>query len=209
MFKNPPKDCQLCPRLVAYRRESQAKFPDKYNGAVPSFGPITAKMLVVGLAPGLKGANFTGRPFTGDYAGDVLYPALLRHGFGTGIFKSRPDDGVELTNARITNAVRCVPPQNKPIGEEENNCRPFLIEEMTSMPNLKVLFVLGCIAHVAVLKVLGLKIKDYPFGHEQVNKLPNGLILVSSYHCSRYNVNTGRLTEDMFDSVMAKAKSFL
>jgi uracil-DNA glycosylase family 4 len=209
MFNNPPKDCQLCPRLVAYRRESQAKFPDKYNGAVPSFGPLTAEMLVVGLAPGLKGANFTGRPFTGDYAGDFLYAALLKHGFGTGIFKGRADDSVELKHVRITNAVRCVPPQNKPIGEEENNCRPFLIEEMAAMPELKILFVLGRIAHLAVLKVLGLKIKDFPFAHEQVNKLPNGLILVSSYHCSRYNVNTGRLTEDMFDSVMVKAKGFL
>ena len=208
-FQGPAKDCKLCPRLVEFRRENQEKFPDKFNGAVPAFGPIEAELLVVGLAPGLKGANFSGRPFTGDYAGYLLYPTLLKFGFGTGTFDARPDDGVELTNARITNAVRCVPPQNKPVGQEENACRPFLIEEIAAMKNVKVLLVLGRIAHVAALKTFGLKIKDYPFGHEMVQKLPNGMTMVSSYHCSRYNVNTGRLTVDMFENVMAKVKSIL
>lgn len=201
-FTPPPADCSLCPRLVAYRKESQEKFPDKYNGAVPSFGSLQAEVLVVGLAPGLKGANFTGRPFTGDYAGDLLYPMLIKHGFGKGNYAAHKDDGVELTNARITNAVRCVPPQNKPIGEEQNNCRPFLMEELAAMPNLKILFVLGRIAHEAVLKSFGYRMKDFPFGHGAINALPNGYTLISSYHCSRYNVNTGRLTEEMFDQVL-------
>ena len=208
-FESPDKDCSLCPRLVAFRRDNQSKFPDKYNGAVMPFGSLEAKMLVVGLAPGLKGANFSGRPFTGDYAGDLLYPTLLKFGFGNGEYGKSPEDSVQLTDVRITNAVRCVPPQNKPIGSEEKNCLPFLINEVNAMPRLEILFVLGGLAHKAVLKTFGLKIKDYPFGHEEIHRLPNGKTLVSSYHCSRYNVNTGRLTTEMFENVMAKAKSLL
>lgn len=208
-FNPPPADCTLCPRLVAFRRENEKKFPDKFNGAVPSFGPIEAPVLVVGLAPGLKGANFSGRPFTGDYAGDLLYPMLLKHGFGTGEYRAHKDDGVELTKARITNAVRCVPPQNKPIGEEQNNCRPFLMDELAAMKNLKILFVLGGIAHNAILRSFGFKLKDFPFGHGAAHTLPNGYTLISSYHCSRYNVNTGRLTEDMFDDVLSLIKEHL
>ena len=209
MFEGPAKDCSLCPRLVAFRKENQQKFPNKFNGAVPSIGPLNAPLLVVGLAPGLKGANFTGRPFTGDYAGDLLYPTLLDAGLGEGAYKGHEEDGVNLTQSRITNAVRCVPPQNKPIGEEEKNCLPFLVDEINAMPNLKVLFVVGRIAHLAVLKTFKLKIKEYPFSHEAVHTLPNGLKLISSYHCSRYNVNTGRLTVEMFESVVALAKSKL
>lgn len=208
-FCAPEKDCGLCPRLVGFRRDNQKKYPDQFNGAVPSFGPMEAPLLVVGLAPGLKGANFTGRPFTGDFAGDLLYPTLLKFGFGTGNFAAHANDGVVLTKARITNAVRCVPPQNKPTGDEQKNCLPFLVDEIAAMPNLKVIFVLGRIAHEAVLKAYGYKMKDYNFGHGSQYMLPNGKILISSYHCSRYNVNTNRLSVDMFEKVMAQVQSVL
>ena len=160
-------------------------------------------MLVVGLAPGLKGANCTGRPFTGDYAGDVLYPGLTQAGFATGIYGGRPDDGLALVNCRITNAVRCVPPQNKPTGPEANACRPFLIQEMAKMPNLRILLALGKIAHDQVLKTLGLKLNYDKFTDGALHELPDGRLLANSYHCSRYNVNTGRLTQQMFDDVLA------
>ena len=172
-------------------------------------GEINAQLLVVGLAPGLKGANATGRPFTGDYAGDVLYPALLKSGFAKGQFKARADDGLELVNARITNAVRCVPPENKPTTEESNTCNSFLKKEFLAMPNLKVLLVLGTISHKATLKALGLKQSHTPFGHGLECVLPNGMTLLSSYHCSRYNVNTGRLSQDMFDAICARAQALI
>ncbi len=194
----PAADCTLCPRLVDFRHANQATYPTFFNGAVPSFGDECAKFLVVGLAPGLKGANQTGRPFTGDYAGDLLYKCLKTMGWASGEYDKRPDDGFTLSDVMITNAVRCVPPQNKPIGAEVNNCRPFLISRMASLPNLKVLLALGKIAHDTTIRTFGLKQSAYKFAHEAVHHLPNGLTLVDSYHCSRYNVNTGRLTEEMF-----------
>lgn len=194
----PAADCSLCPRLVEFRLANQKAYPTFFNGAVPSFGDENARFLVIGLAPGLKGANQTGRPFTGDYAGDLLYKCLKTMGWASGDYDKRPDDGFTLHDTMITNAVRCVPPQNKPVGAEVNNCRPFLISRMASLPNLKVLLALGKIAHDTTIRTFGLKQSAYKFAHEAVHPLPNGLTLVDSYHCSRYNVNTGRLTEDMF-----------
>ncbi|WP_038012962.1 uracil-DNA glycosylase [Terasakiella pusilla] len=197
----PEKDCPLCPRLVAFREDNQAKFPDFFNGPVPSFGGIDAEVLVVGLAPGLKGANCTGRPFTGDYAGDLLYPTLKTFGFARGTYGASIDDGFELVNCRITNAVRCVPPQNKTTAAEEKNCRPFLIDEFKAMKNLKVIVALGSVGHNAVIQTLGFKKSQWKFGHNVRHDLPEGPVLFDSYHCSRYNTNTGRLTEEMFHDV--------
>lgn len=199
-FAEPQRECSLCPRLVAFREEARIKFPDRHNAPVPSFGPLDAELLIVGLAPGLKGANFTGRPFTGDYAGDLLYPTLLKFGYARGSFEARPDDGLELVNCRITNAVRCVPPENKPIAEEENNCRPFLIQEIAAMTNLKAILCLGGISHKAVLKTLDVKLSAHKFAHGAQHKI-DGITVVNSYHCSRYNTNTGRLTTQMFEDV--------
>lgn len=202
----PTADCTLCPRLVEFRRDNQVKHPTFFNGAVPSFGDEQARMLVVGLAPGLKGANQTGRPFTGDYAGDLLFKCLHTMGWAHGSYDKRPDDGFTLSDVMITNAVRCVPPQNKPIGTEINNCRPFLISRIDNLPKLKVLLALGKIAHDTTIRTFGLRQVDYKFGHEAVHHLPNGLTLVDSYHCSRYNVNTGVLTEKMFLSALTRVK---
>jgi len=198
----PDHNCPLCPRLVAFREENRRKFPDKFNGPVPGFGPTDAPLMIVGLAPGLRGANFTGRPFTGDYAGDLLYATLLHYGLAEGIYDERPDDGLVLTRCRITNAVRCVPPENKPTPEEAHICRPFLIAEFQANPHLKVILALGRIAHEAMVRTLGLKMKDYPFAHGAFHDVGNGLVLANSYHCSRYNTNTGRLTEEMFRKVL-------
>ena len=201
-FKGPDSDCQLCPRLVDFRNGLKAKHPDWHNAPVPSFGPLKAKLLVVGLAPGMQGANRTGRPFTGDYAGDLLYATLGRHGFTDGTYDRRPDDGLRLVDCRIANAVRCLPPANKPTGAEANACRPFLIDEIKAMPNLVAILALGRIAHDAVLRTLGIKLKEAPFGHGALHSIAEGPILADSYHCSRYNTNTGRLTEAMFDQVI-------
>ncbi|NBX66934.1 MAG: uracil-DNA glycosylase [Proteobacteria bacterium] len=198
----PDSDCSLCPRLLAYRTANRKAFPDKFNAPVPSFGPLDAWLLVVGMAPGLRGANFTGRPFTGDWAGDLLYGTLLKLGLARGEYQERPDDGLTLIGCRITNVVRCVPPENKPLPEEAACCRPFLKGEFEGLPQLKVLLVQGKIAHDAVLRAFGLKLSAYPFVHGRVHLLPNGLKLVDTYHCSRYNTNTGRLTEAMFEEVM-------
>lgn len=209
----PAKDCALCPRLVAYREESAEKNPDWFNGAVPSFGPDSAHLLIVGLAPGLKGANRTGRPFTGDYAGDLLYPTLLKYGFAEGGYDSRADDGLEMVDAMITNAVRCVPPQNKPTPAEETACRPFLAARMAELPNLTVIIALGLIAHKAVLRSFGCKLSTYKFVHNEAHELAladgRKVMMVDSYHCSRYNTNTGRLTEQMFHDVFDTAKGFI
>ena len=202
-MRTPGRDCPLCPRLVAFREEQRTAHPDWHNAPVPAFGPADAKLLIVGLAPGLRGANRTGRPFTGDFAGDLLYPTLVKFGFARGTFGARPDDGLELVACRITNAVRCVPPQNKPTGAETNACRPFLVEEIGGMANLQAILCLGKIAHDAVLRTLGHKLKDYPFAHDARHDLPTGLILADSYHCSRLNTNTGRLTTEMFETVVA------
>ena len=194
----PGRDCPLCPRLVQFRTENRAAFADWHNAPVPSFGSLTARFLFIGLAPGLRGANRTGRPFTGDYAGDLLYPTLKAFGLAEGEYGASPDDGFTLVDARISNAVRCVPPQNKPLPAEFAACRPFLLAEMAAMPNLRGLFAIGRDAHDAVLSVLGLRKAAYSFAHGKVHSLPNGLVLTDSYHCSRYNTNTGRLTEAMF-----------
>ena len=207
-YTGPPPDCGRCPRLVAFRCENQAKFPGCFNGAVPAFGALDAPFLVVGLAPGLKGANCSGRPFTGDYAGDLLYPSLIKTGFAMGEYAARPDDGMVLTGARITNAVRCVPPQNKPIGAEMAECLPFLTAEIKAMPNLKAVLALGGIAHKQTVKLLGGRQVDYKFGHGHMHEL-GGLRLFDSYHCSRYNVNTGRLTDQMFEAVLQDIRAYL
>ena len=197
----PRADCRLCPRLSAFRDRNSDTFPDFHNAPVPSFGGYGARLLIVGLAPGLKGANRTGRPFTGDYAGDLLYPTLLKHGFAEGTYDRRPDDGLRLIACRVTNAVRCVPPENKPTGPEIKSCRQFLESEIAAMPRVEALLALGAVAHGAVLASLGLVRSRYPFAHGALHELPSGHLLADSYHCSRYNTNTGRLTETMFDQV--------
>lgn len=203
----PTADCPLCPRLAAFREENRSRLPTHFNAPVPSFGEPHARLIVVGLAPGLNGANKTGRPFTGDYAGDLLYATLQKFGFASGTYQARPDDGLALVDCRITNAVRCVPPQNKPTGPEAQTCRPYLVEELTAAPAPRVIFALGQVAHVNILSALELRRAAYRFGHAAVHHLPGGQTLVDSYHCSRYNTNTRRLTEDMFHDAFAKAKA--
>jgi uracil-DNA glycosylase len=205
----PPHDCGRCPRLVSFRNEQRIAFPDWFNGPVPSFGPKEAPLLIVGLAPGLRGANRTGRPFTGDYAGDLLYATLDKFGLSTGSYDRRPDDGLQLTGARIANAVRCVPPENKPLPAEIVACRPYFLAELAALPRLKVLLALGQIAHQQVLAALGLRQAAYRFGHGALHALPSGLHLADSYHCSRYNTNTGRLTAAMFEAVFAQVMPLL
>ena len=201
-METPAPDCALCPRLVAFRDENATKFPDWHNAPVASFGNADAALLIVGLAPGLRGANRTGRPFTGDWAGQLLYPTLLKFGLATGPYDERPDDGLRMVNARITNAVRCVPPQNKPTGDEAKACRPFLVSEIAGMANLKGILALGGLAHNAVLTTLGEKRAAFKFAHGAVHVLSNELWLADSYHCSRYNTNTRRLTTEMFEEVV-------
>jgi len=200
---DPGRDCPICPRLVEFRLRNRAAQPGWHNAPVPAFGPLEARLLVVGLAPGLKGANRTGRPFTGDYAGDLLYPTLHRFGFARGSYGQRPDDGFELVDCRITNAVRCVPPENKPVPAEINACRSFLVEEIAAMPNLAAILALGAVAHGSVLAALAHRRAPWPFQHGALHRLPGGLLLADSYHCSRYNTNTGRLTTEMFEAVVA------
>lgn len=206
----PTADCILCQRLVAFRNDNRRKFPSYFNAPVPSFGNLNAQLLVIGMAPGLNGANQTGRPFTNDYAGDILYPALKKFGFAQGIYGKRADDGFKLMNCRVTNAVRCVPPQNKVIADEVNNCRHFLADEIASMPNLKVILTLGTVAHNALLSTLGYKKSAFKFAHGSRHILPrHNLILFDSYHTSRYNINTGILTAQMFDRVISDIKECL
>lgn len=205
----PDHDCPLCPRLAEFRTQNRIAFPDKFNGPVPSFGPRDARLLIVGLAPGLRGANFSGRPFTGDYAGDLLYGTLLDYKWATGTYGARPDDGLELVDARLTNAVRCVPPENKPIGAEIAACQPFLKAEIAGLKNLRAILSLGTVSHNAVLRALGHKQSAYKFGHNAHHDLGSGVMLFDSYHCSRYNTNTGRLTEKMFRDVFEDIKIFL
>ncbi|MCP4395282.1 MAG: uracil-DNA glycosylase [Alphaproteobacteria bacterium] len=204
----PDKNCLKCHRLTEFRDSNKQSYPDFFNGPVPSFGNKDASLLVVGLAPGLKGANCTGRPFTGDYAGELLYQTLLEFGLAKGEYKASIDDGLELTRCRIANAVRCVPPQNKVVAAEINACSPYLIHEIESMQNLKVIVALGLVAHNAVLKVLGEKRAAHKFAHGAQHKL-EGYVLADSYHCSRYNTNTGRLTEEMFKQVFFNIKSYI
>ncbi|MCC3860653.1 uracil-DNA glycosylase [Pseudemcibacter aquimaris] len=206
---NAPLDCEMCPRLVAFRNDNIEKYPDYFNGPVPAFGAQDAELLIVGLAPGLKGANRTGRPFTGDYAGDLLYPTLIKFGFANGTYDSRIEDGLTMKKAIITNAVRCVPPQNKTIGEEERNCRPFLIEQIEKLPTIRIILALGLVAHNAVLSTYGEKKSAFKFAHNQMHTLSNGLTMIDSYHCSRYNTNTGRLTTEMFEDVFTSITQYL
>jgi len=206
---DPAGDCAHCPRLAGYRDENRAAWPDWFNAPVPAFGLLTARLLVVGLAPGLRGANRTGRPFTGDYAGDLLYATLLRFGFAEGSYGQSADDGLALKDCRITNAVRCVPPENKPVGAEITACRPFLEREIAAMPRLSVIVALGTVSHGAVLAALGQRKSAWRFAHGAVHKLPDGILLADSYHCSRYNTNTGRLTEDMFHAVFEGVRAQL
>jgi uracil-DNA glycosylase family 4 len=204
----PDRDCPLCPRLADFRKQARAREPGWFNSPVDSFGDGDARLLIVGLAPGLQGANRTGRPFTGDYAGDLLYATLLEYGFAKGVYQARPDDGLRLVDCRISNAVRCVPPQNKPLPVEINTCRQFLIATVATMPKLRAIVALGRIAHDTTLKALGLRNAAAPFGHGAIH--PAGAIkLYDSYHCSRYNTNTRVLTPDMFRSVFAKVKAEL
>jgi uracil-DNA glycosylase len=199
----PGRDCPLCPRLAAFRESQRAAHPDWFNAPVPPFGEAAAELLIVGLAPGLRGANRTGRPFTGDYAGTLLYASLRKFGLAEGHYDARPDDGLALVAARITNAVRCVPPQNKPEPREIAACRQFLAAEIAALPRLRAFLALGAIAHTAVLSALGLRRGFFPFAHGAVHALPDGRLLADSYHCSRLNTNTGRLTAAMFEAVFA------
>jgi uracil-DNA glycosylase len=205
----PPRDCPLCPRLVAFRQEWRAKEPGWFNAPVHSFGPIDARLLIVGLAPGVRGANRTGRPFTGDYAGDLLYGTLAEYGFSRGTFDARPDDGLTLIDARITNAVHCVPPENKPTPAEIKICRDaYLAHRIPAMRKLRAIVMLGRISHESTLRALGHKLSAAPFGHGAVHNV-GALRLFDSYHCSRYNTNTGVLTSDMFRSVFAAVRRYL
>ena len=209
-FCPPAETCQNCPRLLAFRVENQAKYPAYFNAPVPSFGSLEAEVLIIGLAPGLNGANQTGRPFTNDYAGDILYPALEKYGFAQGNYQKKADDGFELLNVRITNSVRCVPPQNKVTGDEVKACGRFLIQEIENMPNLKIVLTLGAVAHSALLGVLGYKKSAFPFAHGAVHVLArHNLLLLNSYHTSRYNINTGVLTTAMFDKIVSRLKDSL
>jgi uracil-DNA glycosylase len=202
---DPPRDCPRCPRLVAFRHEWRAREPGWWNAPVEGWGDPQAWLLVVGLAPGLRGANRTGRPFTGDHAGDLLYATLARFGLTEGLYQGRSDDGLTLRGAFIANAAACVPPQNKPLPAEVHNCRPFLEARLASLPSLRALIALGAIAHQSTVKALGGKPLDYRFAHGARHDMPNGLTLFDSYHCSRQNTNTGKLTPAMFESVFAAA----
>ena len=204
----PPK-CVLCPRLVAFRHDNEAAEPDWFNGAVPSFGKTDARLLIVGLAPGRNGANRTGRPFTGDYAGDLLYATLLEFGFAQGHYAARLDDGLALNDCMITNAVRCVPPQNKPTPEEVATCRPFFNARVSALPKLQIMLALGRIAHDQTLTALGLRKSLFPFAHGARHDIGSGRVLYDSFHCSRYNTNTRRLTTDMFRAVFSAIRDEL
>lgn len=199
----PDRDCPLCPRLVAYRNENRAKQPDWHNAPVPSWGPLDAPLLVVGLAPGVRGANRTGRPFTGDHAGRLLYATMLKFGLARGEYREDPQDSLELLRVRIVNAVRCVPPANLPQPREVTICNRFLKAEIAAMPRLKAVLALGTVAHAAVLKAVGLVPARTRFVHGAAHPLPDGIVLADSYHVSRYNTQTGRLTTEMFEAVMA------
>ncbi|HWE17997.1 MAG TPA: uracil-DNA glycosylase [Hyphomicrobiaceae bacterium] len=207
-----PRDCALCPRLVAFRAVNRTSEPAWFNGPVPSFGQENAggaRLLIVGLAPGLRGANRTGRPFTGDYAGDLLYGMLLEHGFAHGDYGARTDDGLALVDCMITNAVRCVPPENKPTPAEIASCRPFLTQRLGTMPRLAAIVALGRIAHDSTLAALKVRKAAFPFAHGSRHDVRAGLALFDSFHCSRYNTNTGKLTPEMFRAVFAAVRAHL
>ena len=200
----PPPDCQLCPRLAAYRAANQAENPAWFNAPVPSFGSLDAWLLVVGMAPGVRGANRTGRPFTGDHAGILLYETLLKAGLAHGAYLADPADGLVLHGTRIANAVRCVPPANLPTPAEAATCNRFLEAELTGLPGLRAVLALGVLAHAAVLRAVGVKLSAFKFAHGARHTLPGGLVLADSYHVSRYNTSTRRLTTAMFENVVEK-----
>ena len=202
----PEANCNLCPRLKIFREEWRKLKPNWFNSPVNSFGSIDSKLLIVGLAPGLKGANKTGRPFTGDHAGKLLYPSLIKFKFANGRYLEKRNDSIELINCRITNSVRCVPPQNRPTLEERNYCRNFLKIEISKMNKLEIILALGHIAHTEVLKVFNKKISEFKFKHGKIYNLSNSISLHSSYHCSKYNTLTKRLTENMFNNVLKEIK---
>ena len=204
----PPADCPLCPRLVAYRADNARREPDWFNGAAPSFGDPQARLLVAGLAPGRTGANRTGRPFTGDHAGWLLYQTLIETGFARGTYDARPDDGLELVDCMITNAVRCAPPGNKPLPAEEATCRPFLTARLQTLPQLKVIVTLGDVSRRNVLKALGKPASAMAPGHGAEARVGSYLLL-NSYHCSRLNTNTGRLTPLMFREIFERARALI
>lgn len=205
-------DCPLCPRLADFRDVWREREPNWFNGPVPTFAPAGSaedvNFLIVGLAPGLRGANRTGRPFTGDFAGELLYATLVEYGFASGEFKARPDDGLRLIGTAITNAVRCVPPQNKPVGAEISTCRQFLVQTLARFPQVKAILALGGISHQSTVRALGGKVSVHPFKHGGRQAIGN-VTLFSSYHCSRYNTNTGVLTEEMFVRVFAEIRNFI
>jgi uracil-DNA glycosylase len=206
----PSRDCDACPRLARFRAANRAAFPEWSNAPVRSFGEATARLLIVGLAPGLRGANRTGRPFTGDYAGDLLYKTLLQFGFASGSYDRRPDDGLVLVDCAIVNAVRCVPPQNKPTPQEIATCRQYLTQSIAALGRLRVVLALGRIAHESVLRAYDARAAQFPFAHAARHEFkPGGPFLFDSYHCSRYNTNTGVLTEAMFRDVFAAIRSEL
>lgn len=206
-IETPPHDCPLCPRLVAYRAANRVANPAWFNGPVPSFGPESAQFLVVGMAPGVKGANRTGRPFTGDHAGILLYTTLLKFGFASGTYRAEADDGLVLHDTRIINAVRCVPPANLPEPREVATCNQFLSAELHLLPNVKMVLALGVLAHAAILKACGIPLARIRFAHGAMHELPDGLLLADSYHVSRYNTSTRRLTPEMFETVVAALRS--
>ena len=209
---NPDRDCNICPRLKGFIDEQREKYPDWHNAPVDTWsaasGDEDVKLLIIGLAPGLRGANCTGRPFTGDWAGDLLYSTLGKFDFASGTYAAHPDDGLELRECAITNAVRCVPPENKPVGQEINNCRPFLDATLKRFINLKALVTLGKISHDSTVRALGARVAAHPFAHNEAHEIEPYTIF-SSYHCSRYNTNTGRLTEAMFHDVFSSVRKFV
>ncbi|HYC95116.1 MAG TPA: uracil-DNA glycosylase [Sphingomicrobium sp.] len=206
-YAEAPRDCPLCPRLVALRRQCRAEHPDWWNAPVPAFGDPSAWLAIVGLAPGRHGANRTGRPFTGDYAGGLLYATLLKYGLAAGEYRAARDDGLRLDGAVIINAVKCLPPANKPLPIEKANCRPFLTAAIDALPSLRTFVALGRVAHDSLCRVFGVPPAKAKFAHGAVHRLPGGRILVDSYHCSRYNQNIGRLDAAMFETVFEKALS--
>ena len=206
---DPDRNCPACPRLVAFREKWRLSEPSWHNSPVATFGGRDARVLIVGLAPGVRGANRTGRPFTGDFAGDLLYKTLIEFGFASGTYDARPDDGLTLVDVAITNAVRCVPPQNKPLPVEINTCRQFLVATMAAMPNLRAIVALGRVAHDSVLPALDQRRAAFPFAHGAIHPVGPNLFLHDSYHCSRYNTNTRVLTEDMFRAVFAAVRAKL
>jgi uracil-DNA glycosylase len=214
-FAEPPRDCPLCPRLAALRKDLRIEHPDWSNAPVRSFGPLSARLLILGLAPGLKGANRTGRPFTGDYAGDLLYATLAKFGWAKGHYRAGREDAawapdtLELRDARIANAVRCLPPENKPTPKEAATCRPFLVTEIAAMTRLRVVLALGRVAHDQALAAFGRKVSSAKFAHGVIHALGDNRILADSYHCSRYNTNTGRLTQAMFEAVFGNIAAYL